>query len=291
MAAPGEVLSYFEDTPLCFTSFRIGTNLDGMKRFIIAVCAMWLSFSATAQTNPPLASPPPATPTETAPAKLPEPLSATTPDNTRYLNNTDMLPRCEARLAEFADKPCDIIFIGDSITEGWLGSGKALWEKDYEPRHALDFGIGGDKTQNVLWRLNNMDIRNLKPKVAVVLIGTNNLANNPHEIADGVRAILANTQEAFPGVKIILVSIMPNARANDKMMQVDSIIRGYADDSSVYYLNLVPLMPPVTTITPDGQTDTNWKGLSRDHLHPDASGYQIWDDAMEPLLSKLLAGG
>jgi lysophospholipase L1-like esterase len=252
---------------------------------------MGFTFTATAQTNPPVASPPPATPTQAAPPNLPEPLSAATPDNTRYLNDPSMLARCQARLAEFADKPCDIIFIGDSITEFWLGAGKDLWEKDYEPRHALDFGIGGDKTQNVLWRLNNMDIRNLKPKVAVVLIGTNNLANSPHEIAAGVRAILANTQEAFPGVKIILVSIMPNARANDKMMQVNSIIRGYADDSTVYYLNLVPLMPPVTTTTPDGRTDTNWQGMSKDHLHPDASGYQIWADAMEPLLSKLLAGG
>ena len=84
---------------------------------------------------------------------------------------------------------------------------------------------------------------------------------------------------------------MPGERANDKMMQVDSLIKSYADDSTVYYLNLVPLMPPVTTTTPDGKTDTNWKGMSKDHVHPDASGYQIWADAMEPLLSKLLAGG
>jgi len=191
----------------------------------------------------------------------------------------------------FTDKPCDIIFICDSITAGWLGAGRDIWKKDYEPRHALNFGIGGDKTQNVLWRLNNMDIQNLKPKVAVVLIGTNNTANNPHEIADGIKAVLANTQATFPGVKIILVSIMPNERAADKMKQVDSLIKNNADNSTVYYLDLVPLMPPVTTTAPDGQTDTNWKGLGRDRLHPDASGYQIWADAMEPLLTKLLSGG
>jgi lysophospholipase L1-like esterase len=198
---------------------------------------------------------------------------------------------CEARLAAFNDKPCDIIFIGDSITEGWLGAGKALWEKDYAPRHALNFGIGGDKTQNVLWRLGNMDIQNLKPKVAVVLIGTNNVANGPHEIADGIKAVLANTQDVFSGVKIILVSIMPNARANDKMMQVDSLIRGYADNSSIYYLDLVPLMPVTTTMTPDGKTEAVYKGLGSDQLHPDASGYRIWAESMDPLLSRLLAGG
>jgi len=261
-----------------------------MKYLMSALCTMGLGFTALAQTNTPPARPPPAIPAATAPAKLPEPLSATTPDNTRYLNDPGLLTRCEALLAAANDKPCDIIFIGDSITAGWLGVGNAAWEKYYAPRHALDFGIGGDKTQNVLWRLNNMDLQNLKPKVAVVLIGTNNGANDAHEIADGIRAILANTQAAFPGVKIILVSITPKKGDADKMTQVNSLIKSYADDSTVYWLDLVPLMPPVTTTSADGTTDTNWKGLGKDHLHPDATGYQIWAEAMEPLLTKLLAG-
>jgi lysophospholipase L1-like esterase len=268
-----------------------------MKACFIAIGAMvfalGIEFAASAQTAAPAPLVPPvaATPSGGATAALAEKTSATAPDNTRYLKNPNMLRGCEAQLAAFNDKPCDIIFIGDSITAGWLGAGRGIWQTAYEPRHALDFGIGGDKTQNVLWRLNNMGIQNLKPKVAVVLIGTNNIANTPHEIADGIRAVMANTQEAFPGIRIILVSIMPNARANDKMMQVDSIIRSYADDSTVFYLDLVPLMPPVTTTNSDGQTTTNWKGLSGDRLHPDASGYQIWADAMEPVLAKALAGG
>ncbi len=135
-----------------------------------------------------------------------------------------------------------------------------------------------------------MEIQNLKPKVAVVMIGTNNGNHNtPHEIADGVKAVLANTQAVFPGVKIILVSLLPNQYFPDKMMQTDSIIKSYADNSTVYWLNLVPLMPPVTTTGPDGKIETNWKGMGKDHLHPVASGYQIWADAMEPILSKLLA--
>ena len=262
-----------------------------MKQLIIALCAIGLGFSASAQTNAPAAPPTPTTPTATAPAKLPEPKSATTPDNTRYLNNPKMLAGCTAQVAAIKGKPCDIIFIGDSITAGWLGAGKAVWTKSYGTRNALDFGIGGDKTQNVLWRLDNMDVKDLKPKAAVILIGTNNTGNTPQEIADGVKAVITKTEATFAGVKIILVSIMPNKRANDKMMATDSIIKSYADGSTVYYLDLVPLMPPVTTTAPDGKTDTNWKGLSRDHLHPDASGYQIWADAMEPLVTKLLAGG
>jgi lysophospholipase L1-like esterase len=266
-----------------------------MKPLIIALCAMGFAlgfgFAASAQTNSTVAPSAPAAPTPAAPPSVIDSLSPTKPDNTRYLYDPGLLTGCQAQLAAFSDKPCDIIFIGDSITEGWLGPGRAVWDKYYAPRHALDFGVGGDKTQNVLWRLNNMDIQNLKPKVAVVMIGTNNLTNNPHEIADGVKAVLANAQEAFPGVKIILVSITPNERAQDKMMQADSLIKSLADNSTVFYLDLVPLMPEVTTTSPDGQTDKNWKGLSHDHLHPDAIGYQIWADAMEPLLTKLLAGG
>ena len=280
-------------------------ELFRMNRLIVAICVLGFAldsdFTAFAQTNTPGAAAsltnststnsPSTTPTETAPASLPEPLSTTTPDNTRYLNAPTLLTACADRVAAFNNKPCDIIFIGDSITAGWLGAGKAIWDKKYAPRHALDFGINGDKTQNVLWRLANMGVQGLQPKVAVIMIGTNNTLNSPHEIADGVKSVLANTQENFPGIKIILVSILPNARANDKMMEANSLIRSYADDSAVYYLDLVSLMPEVTTNAPDGTLDTNWKGLGPDHLHPDASGYQIWADAMEPLLAKLLKGG
>ena len=136
-----------------------------------------------------------------------------------------------------------------------------------------------------------MDVRELKPKVAVILIGTNNTRDNPQEIADGIKAVIGKTRALFSGVKIILVSIMPNQRAEDTMMAVNKIIKGYADDKTVFWLNLVPLMTPISTTTPDGKSDTNWKGIGPDHLHPDASGYQLWSDAMEPLLTRLLAGG
>ena len=268
-----------------------------MKPWLTAVAGMGLAlvFSSAASAQMSASGPTlpnaPAPAAAEKPAPLPEKTSATAPDNTRYLNDPLLLAGCQAQLAAFSDKPCDIIFIGDSITAGWLGRGKDIWEKDYAPRHALNFGIGGDKTQNVLWRLNNMEIQNIKPKVAVILIGTNNVSNTPHEIADGVKAVLANTQEAFPGVKIILISIMPSGRANEKMMQADSIIKSYADESTVFYLDLVPLMTPITTNNPDGTTSTNWKGLGSDRLHPDASGYQIWADAMDPILAKALAGG
>jgi lysophospholipase L1-like esterase len=269
-----------------------------MRQLIVILFAIGIGFTAIAQTNSPPTAPAPAdapgstaAPAEAGPAKPSEPLSTTSPDNTRYQNNPDLLNACAARVAEIGDKPCDLIFIGGSQIVGWLGPGKDIWDRLYAPRHALNFGVEGDRTQNVLWRLSNMSIQNLKPKVAVVLIGTNNLMNTTHEIADGIKAVLANTQETFSGVKIILVSILPNERAEDKMMQVDSLIRGSADDESVFFLNLVPLLPSTTSTDANGKITTTWKGIGPDQLHLDASGYQIWADAMAPLLAKLLAGG
>ncbi len=265
-----------------------------VKPLTLGIWVWGLALGAVAQTNSanvPLTSPAPVAIGAAPAAPRPEPLSTTHADNTRYLNNPEDLAGCQAQLDAIGGKPCDVIFIGDSITAFWLTAGKPIWDARYAPLHALDFGVSGDKTQNVLWRLNNMSLQDLKPKVAVVMIGTNNLDNSPHEIADGVKAVLATTQLTFPGVKIILTSIMPNRRAQDKMMDTDTLLRGLADGTSVYYLDLVPLMPAVTTTAANGQITTNYKGLSPDGLHPDLSGYEIWGDALDPLLKKLLAGG
>ena len=273
-----------------------------MKQLIITFCLGCLGLAAKAQepdlsiTAPDLTnkavvvSPNLTNPAIVAPITPPGLVSSTTPDNTPYLGNPGLLRACQARVDAIQDKPCDIIFIGDSITANWLTTGQAIWDKTYAPRHALNFGVSGDKTQNVLWRLANMNIQSFKPKVAVILIGTNNYENDPHEIAAGVEAVLANTQAVFPGVKIILVSIPPNARTNDKMMQADSIIKNDADGSSTYYFDLVSRMTQTTGAGPDGTKETSWKGLSDDGLNLDSSGYEIWANGMEPLLIKLLVG-
>ena len=265
------------------------------RRFLLVaglVCSFTASFS-WAQTTvvPPVSGPvtvvpqgtPAARPTA-APATpvlhIPDPPAPTTvPNAIRFLNNPDLLKFSTQQVAEFNGRDADMIFLGDSITQGWRGSGEQVWEANFVPRHALDFGIGGDQTQHVLWRMDNYPIQRLHPKVAVVLIGTNNTRNTAPEIANGVKAVLTKTQTMYPGIKIILVSIMPNKRANDLMMAANEILKTFADEKAVYYLDLVPLMTPV---------GDNWKGLSDDHLHPDAAGYQLWADAMMPLLDKLL---
>jgi lysophospholipase L1-like esterase len=195
---------------------------------------------------------------------------------------------CEKQVAAMKGKPCDLIFIGDSITQNYLGTptakwksvGITVWNQYYANRNALDFGVGADQTQNVLWRMDHMDIKGLKPKVAVILIGTNNIKNTPEEIAAGVKAVVEKTEQVFPGVKIILVSILPNARATQKMADANKIIQTFGDNQTVFYLDVA------STMTPVGKS---WKGLGPDRLHLLPEGYQLWASEMEPLLTKLLA--
>jgi len=258
-----------------------------MNRFTLIFCGLAFALGAApvpAQTNA-------AKPAAPAPPNLVEPLSSTTPDNTRYVNFPGLLTQVAEPMAEFKNKPCDIIFIGDSITKRWRDAGAPVWAKNYANRNVLDFGIDGDKTQNVLWRLNNMDLKTKKPKVAMVMIGTNNgNQNTPVEIAAGVKAVLADTHRVFPKAKIILVSLLPNQFFPDKMAQADAIIKNFANNRTIYWLDLASLMPPVTVTTPDGKTVQSWKGLGDDILHPNATGYQIWAEALNPLLAKLMAG-
>jgi lysophospholipase L1-like esterase len=186
---------------------------------------------------------------------------------------------CEALVAAMKGQRCDLIFIGDSITQGWMQRGKEVWEKHFAHRHALDFGVGADATQHVLWRLEHFDIASFRPQVAVVLIGTNNTRDTPEDIAAGVKAVMTKTQQVFPRVKVVLTSILPNARANEKMMAVNAIIRKFADNQAVYYLDLAAKM------TPQGDS---WKGLGPDRLHLTAEGYEMWAAELDPLLAKLL---
>ena len=90
-----------------------------------------------------------------------------------------------------AQGKCDLVFIGDSITQGWGGKGKGVWAKFYGKRNTVNLGIGGDRTQHVIWRLDNGNLKNITPKAAVIMIGTNNAGGNTSkEIADGVGVIV-----------------------------------------------------------------------------------------------------
>jgi beta-glucosidase len=208
------------------------------------------------------------------------PPASTVPSDSNYREHPEWNKECEEHVAAMQGKRCDVIFIGDSITGMWSGPGEAVWKKYYAGRHVLNFGAGGDKTQNVLWRLDTWAVRAFKPKVAVILVGTNNIGDPVDEIAAGVKAVLAKTGQLFPGAWVILVGILPRAEHAEKVAQVDQLIRACADERTVFYFDLAAKM------TAEGDT---WKGLGPDRLHLGAEGYELWAEGMEPFLARLLA--
>ena len=128
----------------------------------------------------------------------------------------------------------DLLLIGDSITHGWEGKGKKIWEQYYTKRNAVNLGIGGDRTQHVIWRLDNGNIKGISPKAAVVMIGTNNSGNNtPQEIADGLKVITEQLREKLPKTKVLLLGIFPRGEnSKDKRRQVNekanAIFKGFS---------------------------------------------------------------
>ena len=111
----------------------------------------------------------------------------------------------------------DLIFIGDSITHGWEGGGKDVWQQFYGNRNAVNLGIGGDQTCHVLWRLDHGNIDGISPKLAVIMIGTNNAGNaaqSAEQIAAGVKAIVDKLRTKLPQTKILLLAIFPRGADN-----------------------------------------------------------------------------
>jgi beta-glucosidase len=181
----------------------------------------------------------------------------------------------------------DLVFLGDSITQGWEGSGKNVWQRFYVDRRALNLGIGGDRTQHVLWRLENGNFAGLKPKVLVLMIGTNNSNGNDHppgEILEGVTAIVRKVREMSPTTKVLVLGIFPRGAAfNDqrgKLLQINQALAKLDDGKDVFFLDFGSRL-----IQPDG---TISKSVMPDALHLSEVGYVIWAEAIEPKLAELL---
>jgi len=179
----------------------------------------------------------------------------------------------------------DMIFIGDSITQGWEGEGKDLWASHYAKRNAVNLGFSGDRTQHVLWRLDNGNIDGISPKLAVIMIGTNNCStNSAEEIAEGVTAIVKKLREKLPAMKILLLGIFPReekpGEARAKLAKTNEIIAKLGDNKAVFFLDI-----SASFLEPDGALP---KSIMPDALHPNAKGYEIWAKGIEPKVKELL---
>ncbi|CAF1547348.1 unnamed protein product [Didymodactylos carnosus] len=134
-----------------------------------------------------------------------------------------------------------VVFLGDSITEGWLGGARNLWNQHYAARGAVNFGIGGDRTQHILWRIHNGELDGIQPKLIVLKIGTNNVGGNTaDDITRGITKIVQDIRAKLPQARLLLLSILPrnNGAFNNKIPSINTAISKLDDNYWVKYLDL-----------------------------------------------------
>ena len=207
------------------------------------------------------------------------------PDNP----NNGFLKRHEGFLKDLAatNGKVGILFVGDSITDGWRGGGKEVFAKNYGKLDPLNIGIGGDRTQHVIWRLEHGEVEGISPKVAMLMIGTNNLGSNSNEeIAAGITKIVSLLHEKLPQTKVLLLGIFPRgARADDparaRIKAINQEIAKLDDGGkTVKYLDIGDKF-----LEPDG---TLSKEIMPDALHPNETGYQVWAAATAHTLAQMM---
>ena len=196
--------------------------------------------------------------------------------------------------AALAKGPIRLVWIGDSITDAWRGGeqNKVFTERwgRYNP---LNLGISGDKTEHVLWRLENGELDGLSEgtKLAVIMIGTNNLGNRPtatpKDTAEGVKCIVARVREKLPNAKILLLGVFPRGKEptspfRAQIKTVNDTIKMLDDGKAVKYLDISDAFLDDNGVLP---TD-----VMPDQLHPSPRGYQLWADAIDPVIRQMMGG-
>ena len=201
-----------------------------------------------------------------------------------------------ANVALAAKGDIDVLFMGDSITDFWRNTGKegvvnppmagrSVFEKYYGQMKVANFGISGDTTQGVLYRLRDGEGQGFQPKVIMLMIGTNNGANcSSAEIAEGVGAVVQEMRQDFPAAKILLLAIFPRANPGDAIRKtvadVNPIIARLHDGKNVFFLDIGG-----NFLQPDGTIAAD---IMADKLHPTEKGYEIWAQAVKEPLADLL---
>jgi lysophospholipase L1-like esterase len=204
----------------------------------------------------------------------------------------------EQLLAKAKQGGIDVYFEGDSITRRWGATDYPQllenWKKNFFGWNAADFGWGADRIENILWRLENGELDGVNPKAIVLLAGTNNVGNRvpaagPDSVVEnvtkGLQAVLRVMQSKAPGAVLILTGIFPRNDNMEVMPEIDRIngnLAHMADGRRIRYLNINARLADGDGRLREGMMNAN------DKLHPTVQGYQIWADALKPLLTELL---
>lgn len=221
-----------------------------------------------------LSAPPPQVDKATVPA----------PQNKAWLPTEQWLARHEMYKQPDRNK-CQLVFLGDSITEGWLGNGLSVWKARYEQYNAFNLGIGGDEVQHVLWRVQDGALSGLAPKVLVLMIGTNNIGNVGHkagEVAMGVGELLHDLHKRLPKTKILLLGVFPRdeqpgTRLRKEISLLNSKLKQYPGHT---YLDIgAAFLNDDKSISPS---------MMPDYLHLSTEAYAVWADSIEDTLKALM---
>ncbi len=197
------------------------------------------------------------------------------------------LERHEAICKAVQEEDPEVIFIGDSIIHHWEREGIESWTANYAKYRPVNMGFGGDRIQHLLWRLQNGELEDISPKVAVLLIGTNNSADNTaEEIAEGIEAVCMLIRRKLPQTRILLLAIFPRDTPDGPRRKVNqdvnSVIAGLDDGEWICFHDLGGFL-----VDENGVIRTE---LMEDLLHPTAAGYGAWAGVLNPVLDELLGG-
>jgi lysophospholipase L1-like esterase len=209
--------------------------------------------------------------------------------------------RHEKKLHELAHANPELIFLGDSITEDWEHSGPPewqdfapVWKHFYGDRRAVNLGFKGDTTASLLWRIRNGEVAGIAPKVAVVMIGANNLGRvhwSAEDTVTGIDAIIGELHHRLPATKILLLAVLPSERSawiTETTVQINSMLaKKYKDDRSVSFLDLTGLFMRNGVLNRDLFLDPRLTPPDPP-LHPSAQGQALMAKAMEPVLANML---
>lgn len=221
------------------------------------------------------------------------PVDPTQPQPNVWPDDPEAWPQMARMLAANARQANPrIIFLGDSITQGWGGEGKAEWDARFAPLGAANLGIGGDRTQNILWRIQDGALDGLTPELVVLKIGVNNLWEEvlecgPAKVADGVAACVAAIRARCPDAKVLALGILPTQAAPDHPLR--AVVRAVNARSAA----LVPTPEGrvrfedigAAFLEPDGRISTD---IMPDGCHLSPRGYARFADTLEPLVQTML---
>lgn len=204
-----------------------------------------------------------------------------------WMSRADWRQRVALLLHAPARKTAKLVFLGDSITEGWSDVAPKLWEKAFGQYQPLKLGIGGDQTQNLLWRIDQGELRELNPHVTILLIGINNIwwgGFSPEDTARGIATVASRIRQELPQSLILVHGLFPAGRreGDEIRLRIQATNRHVqtllSHQARTLYLDIGSRF-----VEPDGSI---CQKVMHDFLHLTEAGYERWADALKELLEQ-----